>query len=530
MTIPRFPAGIARISALRLALMAVAWSALLSAPGLNAADWPQWGGTPSKNMVSLEKNLPESFVPGKKDPQGGGIRMDTTENVKWAARIGDFCCGTPTVADGKVFLGGMVDRQGVLKCFDEATGKLLWQWIKPCRSDLQADAMNFRQFPKSLGVCSTPAVDGDRLYFVDQNCVVQCLDTNGRPPTAGADVGEAKVLWTFDMYADKAVGSRPSDACNGSPLVDGDLLYVTTSNGVDRIVHVPIEKDAARRCFAPHAPTLIVLDKRTGRFLAKDTAPTAANMLHGQWSSPSMATVQGRKLVFLGGGDGACYAFEALSGVSKAPVTLKTIWWADCNPPEYRSFDGMDMIVHYTLGDKRRRDTLNELNDGSFVGMSEIIATPAFYKDRVYVPIGRDPDHGRGRGALVCLDASQEGDITKTGKLWTYQGLDRSLSTVSIADGLLYVADVAGRLHCLDPETGEVYWVYESRARMIASTLVADGKIYLPNEKHLDILAAGKEMKLLSQISLGAPSWSTPVAANGTLYVVSKKYLWAVKK
>jgi outer membrane protein assembly factor BamB len=146
------------------------------------------------------------------------------------------------------------------------------------------------------------------------------------------------------------------------------------------------------------------------------------------------------------------------------------------------------------------------------------------------VAIGRDPDHGRGRGALVCLDASQAGDITKTGKLWTYQGLDRSLSTVSIADGLLYVADVAGRLHCLDAETGKAHWVYDSASRVIASTMVADGKIYLPNEKHLDILAVGKVMKLLSQIPLGAPSWSTPVVANGTLYVTSKKYLWAVKR
>ena len=97
------------------------------------------------------------------------------------------------------------------------------------------------------------------------------------------------------------------------------------------------------------------------------------------------------------------------------------------------------------------------------MGLSEIIATPVFYKDRVYVAIGRDPDHGRGRGALVCLDAGQMGDCTRTTKLWTYQGLDRSLSTVSIAEGLLYIADVAGRLHCLDAETGQLHWVYESK-------------------------------------------------------------------
>ncbi|MCX6928989.1 MAG: PQQ-binding-like beta-propeller repeat protein, partial [Verrucomicrobia bacterium] len=410
------------------------------------------------------------------------------------------------------------------------TGKLLWQWIKPCRSDLLADAMNFRSFPKSLGICSTPAVDGDLLYFVDQNCVVQCFDLRGQPPAAGAEVGEAKVIWSFDMYADKVVGSRPSDACNGSPLIDGDLLYVTTSNGVDRIIEVPIAEDAARRCFAPNAPTLIVLDKRTGRFVARDTAPTVANMLHGQWSSPSLGVVDGRKLIFLGGGDGNCYAFEALATMPKEPTTLKTAWWVDCNPPEYRSFGGMDMIVHYTLGDTPRRDTINSLSDGSFVGMSEIIATPVFYRNRVYVAIGRDPDHGRGRGALWCLDARQSGDSPKTAKIWRYQGLDRSISTVSIAAGLLYVADVAGRLHCLDADTGQVHWVYESKARTIASTMVADGRIYLPTEKHLNILAAGEEMRLLSQINLGAPAWATPAVANGTLYIASRNYLWAVRK
>ena len=179
---------------------------LSSLATLHAADWPQWGGTTGKNMVSLEEKMPESFVPGEKNPQGG-IQISTTKNVKWIARVGDFSCGTPTVAGSKVFLGGLIGEQGILKCFDEATGKLLWQWIKPCRSNVKADAMNFRHFPKKLGVCSTPAVDGQRLYFVDQNCVVECLDINGQSATAGGEVGEAKVIWTFDMYADKAVGS-----------------------------------------------------------------------------------------------------------------------------------------------------------------------------------------------------------------------------------------------------------------------------------------------------------------------------------
>lgn len=63
-----------------------------------------------------------------------------------------------------------------------------------------------------------------------------------------------------------------------------------------------------------------------------------------------------------------------------------------------------DWITHYCLGDRRVKGTLNK-HDGTFVGRSEIIATPVFVNNRVYVAIGRDPAHGRGRGALHCIDA-----------------------------------------------------------------------------------------------------------------------------
>ncbi|MCX6921650.1 MAG: pyrrolo-quinoline quinone, partial [Verrucomicrobia bacterium] len=82
-------------------LLAVFLGVLASAPALLAEDWPCWGRTSSRNMVSAEQNLPETFVPGEKKPHGEGIDLATARNVKWAARIGNFSCGTPTVAHGK---------------------------------------------------------------------------------------------------------------------------------------------------------------------------------------------------------------------------------------------------------------------------------------------------------------------------------------------------------------------------------------------------------------------------------------------
>ena len=511
-----------------------------------ASDWPQLAGSHSKNMVAEAHNLPATFDPGDKDAQKGEIVVSTAKNVKWGVRVGSIAYSVPTVVGGRVFIGTGESGRGIFKCLDAATGQTLWLYAAPYRKlPAQVDkGWNFMlgRITPNLGICATATVDGDRVYFVNHRCEVLCLDAHGgtnlieAPTLTGTNatgatapaptVRAAKLLWSFDLWD---YGIRPADACNGSPLVDGDLLYVSTSNGVDRDADIAYADD--RPSPAPAAPNLIVLDKKTGRLVAADDAQhIGPNLMHGEWSTPSMGTVGGRKMIFFGGGDGVCYAFEALRSVPDQPVKLKTVWSFDCNPPEYKQFGGLSWAAHYSLGDKRLKQSLNKQSESSFVGMSEIIGCPVIYKDRVYVAIGRDPEHGRGRGALWCIDASRHGDVTQSGKLWCYQGLDRSLCTVSIADGLLYVADVAGRLHCLDAASGRPLWIHETESVVWGSTLVADGKVYLPTAKYLWVLAAGKDKRVLQRINLGASVWATPVAANGVLYVASKNYLWAVKK
>ena len=61
---------------------------LLFVPGRAAEPnhWPQWGGDNSRNMVSDEKNLPESFAPGEKNSRTGRIDLATARNVRWGVR------------------------------------------------------------------------------------------------------------------------------------------------------------------------------------------------------------------------------------------------------------------------------------------------------------------------------------------------------------------------------------------------------------------------------------------------------------
>jgi outer membrane protein assembly factor BamB len=504
---------------------------------LNAADWPQWGRTDSRNHVSPEKGLPESFAPGEKNLREGGIDLTTTRNVKWVARLGTAAYGNPTVAGGRVFVGtddgtlpitpgSRRSGGGLVKCVDEATGQLLWQLIVPERTALPRE-MHFGH--QHLGTCSSPTVDSERVYVVTSAAEVICLDVRGQPketnplpsrrrPAAGIESPaalEPKILWRYDLIDELHV--RPHDAASCSILIHGDVLYLSTSNGVDR---------PHRKIVSPKAPAFIALDKRTGRLVARENIPLSPRLLHAQWSSPSLGQVGDRTLVFLGGGDGVCYAFEALDKVPDKPVDLKLVWSYDCNPPDYKFRNGKP--IDYLAGDKRKANSPNR-NDGLYVGPSDIIGTPVFHNNRVYVAIGQDPAHGRGKGMLHCIDATKTGDITQTGHVWSYGGMDRTIATATVSDGLVYIPDIAGRFHCLNADTGTCCWVFDTRAEAWGGPLAADGKLYLGNKNELFIMAAGKEARVLSRVRLGTAVYSTPIVANGVVYVASQRYLWAVQ-
>ena len=177
----------------------------------------------------------------------------------------------------------------------------------------------------------------------------------------------------------------------------------------------------------------------------------------------------------------------------------------------------------------RRSTRKADKGDGK-IHPCDIIATPVFYRNRVYVAIGGDPQHGskNSRGHLVCFDATKTGDVTRSGFIWSYDKLNATLTTVAIADGLLFVIDEASVVHCLDAVTGQKYWTYElksDRGLLTSALLVADGKVFVGKS----ILAASKTLKVLSTIESNAStSCSTPCVANGVLFTVHGKRLWAV--
>ena len=457
------------------------WDSVALASDPVTGDWPMWGGTPDRNMVSNMKGLPASWD------------VATKKNVQWVAALGSQTYGNPVVSGGKVFVGtnneGLRDPKqagdrGVVMAFRASDGEFLWQATS---KKLESGRVN--DWPYQ-GVASSPLVDGDRLYYVSNRAEVVCLDTEGfrdgenDGPFQGEEFTGEKdgdIIWKFDMMEE--VGSFPHNLANSSPVPFGDLIYLSTSNGQDAS-HVNIP--------SPRAPSIIALNKRTGKLVWEDNS-VGDRILHGQWSTPAVGNVEGVDQVVMGQGDGWVRGYEALTG--------KKLWEFDMNPKD-------------SVWPKTR---------------NSIISTPVIYDNRVYLANGQDPEHGEGVGHLYCIDATKRGDITETGRVWHYEKIRRSISTAAIRDGLVYFPDFSGFLHCLDARTGEPYWVHDTLAAVWGSALVADGKLYLGDEDgDVVVLRPGKELKVLAEMNLGSSVYSTVVPANGALFIASRSELFAL--
>lgn len=504
-------------------------------------DQPQWGQAWSRNMVSGEIGLAESF-----DPRTGS-------NVQWSAELGTETHSTPVVAGGRVYIGTNNGQprdpkhrgdRGVLMCFDEATGSFLWQLVVPKREEDP-----YFDWPHS-GISSPVTVEGDRVYLVSNRGEVMCLDARGLAdgnagpyrdegahmtpppgsgvppkPVPGADIrprppaappygdaltpgtNDADIVWILDLPSQ--AGIWPHDGAHSSILVRGDFLYLNTATGVDN-THKGIR--------APEAPSLVVVDKKSGRLVARDGEHIAPDIFHCTWSSPSLGRVGGRDLIFFAGGNGVVYAFEPVdldpvreAAAGAAPGSLKRVWRFDFDPSAPKG------DIHAYLSNRRE-------------GPSNIYGMPVYFRDRVLVAGGGDVFWGKTEAWLKCIDATGSGDITAGGLVWSFPLQKHVMSTPAVHDGLVYIADCGRAFHCLDLETGKPCWTEEIRGDAWASPLVADGRVYLGTRSGtFYVFAAGREKKVLAVVELGDPVSATATAANGALYVATMRRLYKVR-
>ena len=526
----------------RVALSAMVAGTLLNVPAL-AEDWPMWLRSPDRNAVTPEKGAPTEWD------------VDKGTNIKWKQQLGSQSYGNPVIAGGLVFVGTNNEAKrdpqqqadgGVLMVFRESDGKFLWQWYRPKLASGRVNDWPYQ------GICSTVLAEGDFIYFCTNRSEVVKMDVSPlrkaiaagdnaikpealKPNEEGGVIAveggsavkaefEPKIVWNIDLIGQ--LGNFPHNMTSCSIAAYKDYVYVITGNGVD---------DTHQNIPAPRAPSIVCFSKNDGAVKWSDNS-IGENILHGQWSSPAVAEVNGRGLIIAPLGDGWIYAYDFETG--------EKVWYFDSNAKN---------TVYPT--------TRNEL-----------IATPVVFDNKVFIANGQDVEHGEGPGHLWCMDITARGDISKelsdapkpklgeellapagqirAGKpnpnskvVWDFEGIDankngrfeisermnRSFSTCAIHNGLVFIADLSGIVHCLDTKSGKHHWTFDMEAAIWGSPTVIDGKVYLADEDgDVTILEATDKLKEVGTHNLGNASYGSPVFANGTLYVMTKDMLYAI--
>jgi len=453
---------------------------------------------PASNVVpapSGESPLPTTVAHTGNPP----VDWDTAtgRNIVWSVELGNETYGRPVVAGDAVYVGTDNARQmnpayrkdaGVLMAFQAEDGQFLWQDVAP------RVERGLREFllPSTT---STPYVEGNRLYFVTAECQLRSLDTQGfrDGENDGAyqdevfqDKAAADIVWELDMCG--RLGVFPHESTRSDVLPVGDLLVVSTSNGLN---------EGHTRVPSPRAPSLIAVDKHSGDVVWRAIG-AGAQVLHGQWSSPVAANVNGRMQVLFGGGDGWLRAYDAASG--------HEIWKFDGNPKDARWLP----------------------RPGVF-SRSFIVASPVFAGGRVFVAMGQSPEHGNAPSLIHAISPSGQGDVTASRVLWTSREVGRVVATPIEKDGLLYVGDVGGMVYCLDAATGALVWKHDTYAAIWGSFLLAGDRLYVGNEDGtMTILRTGRRKELLGEIEMDGALYSLPSLVGDALWLTTSKRLYLI--
>jgi outer membrane protein assembly factor BamB len=427
-------------------LATAALLALAAACVATAADWSHWRG-PTQNGVSPEKNLPAKWDDDAKAPL----------NFLWKQPYG--CRSTPIVLKGRLYINNQVG-QGVTEqervmCLDAETGKLIWEkTFNLFHTDIVSVRLGW------TNLVADPATGN--IYWHGTQGLFVCFDKDGN------------ILWQHSLTEQygriSGYGGRLP-----SPALVGDLVVVGMNN-------------SSWGDQAKGGNRFLAMNKRTGTPVW--WSEPGGKVLNSNFSTPTVATINGELLLITGGADGAVHAMQANTG--------KKVWsYYCCN--------------------------------------GEVNCSPAVEGNLVYLNHGQENLDSNVQGLVLCLDAGNVKD-GKPAKVWDVPGIKAYFTSPLVQDGRVYIGDNVARLWCLDAKTGAKIWNLPYGRNAMASPVWGDGKIYLSDKNgKFHILQPGDKAckKLDTHFFTGEAGndvelYGNAAIANGRVYFSTSEEIYCI--
>jgi outer membrane protein assembly factor BamB len=364
--------------------------------------WLNWRG-PLHDSVSAEKGLPSTIK---------------ASEALWSTEFPGQ--STPVIADGRLFINGYLgdgpELQEAVRCFDAATGKLIWEHRE---SDFLSDTIYLRY------ATSSPTVDPETGN-------VYVLFTQG---LLCAFTPDGKLMWKHSMMEEFGRLTFPNSR-TASPAVDNELVItrgITSSWGAHGA--------AGDRFYA--------FDKRSGE-LVWSAAP-GDRPQDNTFSNPYFDIWGGKRVLYSAGGDSTLLALNARTGEplwrfsfakagAKGGINAALVKSGDnlIATHESENLDSSEIgrMAAFRIPRPDEVKPTNAIIPHVFPpktfevwrnGVGSLASSPVVVGNRIY--------EVNGTGELCSVDAS-------TGRvLWKKKiGIEQRQSTPFYADGLLYIA------------------------------------------------------------------------------------------
>ena len=373
-------------------------------------DWPDARG-PNRDGTS-----PETGLVGRWALNG--------ENFLWRAPYGGR--SAPIVMGNRVYVQNPAGRgpamQERVMALDADTGRVVWEYkFNVFQSDVP---------PHRVGWAS-PVCDPEtgNIYALGVGAQVVALSKDG------------KLLWDRSIGEEFAAFTTHGGRTM-SPIIDGDLVIVSAA----------ISSWGAQ---ANRAHRFIALDKRTGDIVWM--ASPGGRPYDTAYAMPTIATINGQRLLIAGTGDGAVHAMK--------PQTGEKVW--------------------------------------SFVAAKRAINTGVVVKGTsVIISHGDENFDTNELGMIAAIDGSQTGDIKAT--RWAMKGDQFGFSSPVIDGNRVYQLENASRLKAFDLETGRELWAKALGTSQKAPLVFADGKLFVGSEsgKFFIVRPSADSAEIISEVEL----------------------------
>ena len=285
--------------------------------------------------------------------------------------------------------------------------------------------------------------------------------------TARVDPATGKKVWER-----RDINARHYRGPGSSPVVHGDLLYLTF-DGIDQQFVTALDKKTGATVWKTN---------RTTDYgdLDKDGKPTRDGDMRKAYHTPAVFEMGGVE-VLVSVGSRAAFGYEAKTG--------KELW---------------------------------TVRHGGF----NAAIRPLRFENVLVLNTGSERAHTVG----IRIDDQMKGDITESHTLWDREKRNASESCSLLVDGRLFQVTRGGVVSCTDAKTGQDIWEDRFEGQHLPSPIAAGERIYFCNDRgDCTVIRAADKFEVLARNKLADGMTSSPVAADGALFLRTKTALYRIE-